>query len=459
MNLREKILVILGIMFICAFLVIFVFSLTFYADSVSNQERQQDNYQSALVLIWNFLILITITLALFSIVVILLIDRLVLVRLTTLIDRVRDRSRLPEGQQMPPMPGNDEFAHLDTVIAESQHRILESEGRYRDLVEQVPDYIIVHRDKILRYVNPAAARIFGYNPAEIIGKPLDQFLAPQSIPDVISAIRLRQAGDPVKPYEIVILARDNSFRTVMVNGAIIQYEGKPATLNVLTDITEWKQTENALRIATKKLNMLNRAALNDLNNQLFTLQGYLELSCSLATDNKLKGYLLKQREVCSKLQNQVAFIRHFQDIWMQPPKWQNVNNVFLYAISHLDLSHFSRKVQLSTLEIYADPLLEKVLYAIAENSLVHGKTATEIRCYYTRTVDEVVIFFEDNGVGIPADKKEEIFRHHYLTGGFPLTLARDILSITDMAIVETGVSGQGARFEIHVKKGFFRFIA
>ncbi len=66
-------------------------------------------------------------------------------------------------------------------------------------------------------------------------------------------------------------------------------------------------------------------------------------------------------------------------------------------------------------------------------------------------------FQEDNGVGIPPDKNEEIFRYPYMTKGFPLSLAREILSITDLMINETGEPGQGARFEICVKKGFFRF--
>ena len=69
----------------------------------------------------------------------------------------------------------------------------------------------------------------------------------------------------------------------------------------------------------------------------------------------------------------------------------------------------------------------------------------------------MIINFEDNGVGIPTDEKEQIFERGYgKNTGLGLFLASEILSITGMTIRETGEPGKGARFEIAVPKDGYR---
>ncbi len=81
-----------------------------------------------------------------------------------------------------------------------------------------------------------------------------------------------------------------------------------------------------------------------------------------------------------------------------------------------------------------------------------------IRVWYTTTHDGVTIYFEDDGVGIPQDKKEKIFLRSEGTRASrgSLVFVREILDITGITIVETGVPGKGARFEITVPNGAWR---
>jgi signal transduction histidine kinase len=94
-----------------------------------------------------------------------------------------------------------------------------------------------------------------------------------------------------------------------------------------------------------------------------------------------------------------------------------------------------------------------------DNAFQYGTTLTEIRRRVYEIPDGLVIVIEDNGVGIPQDHKERIFEEGF--GESPghshsLFLAREILSITDITIRETGRAGKGARFEIQVPKGMYR---
>jgi len=128
------------------------------------------------------------------------------------------------------------------------------------------------------------------------------------------------------------------------------------------------------------------------------------------------------------------------------------------GISHLDFSAIQRSVYLEKLEIYVDSLLERVFFTLADNTLKQGKTATTVTIGYRFGRDGLVIFYEDNGNGIPDTIKEKIFERGFGTQkGMELFLVREILSITGISIKETGIPGKCARFEIYVPKGAFQF--
>ena len=158
---------------------------------------------------------------------------------------------------------------------------------------------------------------------------------------------------------------------------------------------------------------------------------------------------------CRKLS---ALCKKLPGSGISPPRWQNVNYVVMNAVSHLDFTRISRTVNLDGLEIYADPLLEKVFDTLMENIVRHATGATRVTLQYREITDGITLLVEDNGPGIPEPDKEKIFEWGYAgKGGSGLFLAREILSITGISIRESGTAGTGARFEITVPKGGYRF--
>ena len=142
----------------------------------------------------------------------------------------------------------------------------------------------------------------------------------------------------------------------------------------------------------------------------------------------------------------------------KPPKWQNVNMAMLFGLSHISIGNIQHRLETENLEIFADPLLEKVCQRLFENSVKHGDHVTRIRVWKKTTSDGATIFFEDDGIGIPQDKKDQIF----LRSESPqasmrsLIFVREILDITGITIRENGEPGNGARFEMTVPKGSYR---
>ena len=220
---------------------------------------------------------------------------------------------------------------------------------------------------------------------------------------------------------------------------------------------ELAKSQQALVQSRKKLNLLNTVTFQDIQNAVFSLSGYLQLERENLTQEQQQRFRDKEIRIVQTISESLKFSAHYQNLGIQPPRWQGVLQVFLIGISHVDLMRLSRKLEVGDLEIYADPLLEQVFFTLAENVILHGKTATEIALGYRKTGEDLVLVFEDNGEGIPADMKENIFSRRYEEKkGQGLFLVREILEITGISIRESGEPGKGARFEMTVPKGAWR---
>lgn len=215
--------------------------------------------------------------------------------------------------------------------------------------------------------------------------------------------------------------------------------------------------QSALDLARKKLQILNTLTFQEIQNALFSLNGYLTLTKELVITEPETGYVQKSLEQMQTIERLLHVAKQFQDMGISPPRWQNVLEVFLFAISHLDLSSLQRDVNLAGLTIYADPLLEDALFYILENIPIHGTCATKYQAWYFETEEGVKLIFADNGTGIEPDKKQQIFESGFGTikqGG--LFITHEILSITSITIEENGIFGEGARFEITIPEGRYR---
>ncbi|MDO9325857.1 MAG: PAS domain-containing sensor histidine kinase [Methanoregula sp.] len=224
------------------------------------------------------------------------------------------------------------------------------------------------------------------------------------------------------------------------------------------EIQERKRFESAIQLANRKLNTLSSITRHDILNQITAIVMYLSLAEEQVTDPTTRMHLQKIEQVTQLIQKQIRFTRDYQSIGSSTPRWQQVSVTVKEAITDLDLGGVAVETALVDLEVYTDSLLEKVFYNLVENALRHGEKVTKVRFYYKETSEKLTIFCEDNGVGIPTDAKERIFkREYYRNTGYGLFLASEILSITGLTIKETGEPGKGARFEIAIPIGVFRF--
>jgi len=389
-----------------------------------------------------------------------------------------------------------DFQYMSSAVQKRQAALQESEERYRVLYRDNPSmFFTVSADRKIVMVNQFGAIQLGYTVDELEGQPVLNVFYPEDQTPVNEQLnKCLQYPGQIFSWQLRKVRKDNGVLWVEEYArAVCGPEGSLIVLIVCQNITERKRAEDevlrkseelsaayeeitataeelrqnydtlhksqqALEQARRKLNILNSITFSDIQNAVFSLAGYLELEKTVTLDEKLQRYLVKQIRIVRTITESLKFANNYQNLGLKPPAWQNVMQSFLYGISHLDISKLSRTLDVEGLEIYADPLLENVFFTLAENITLQGKTATEITLRYQESPEGLTLFFGDNGMGIQYDLKEKIFDRQYEEEkGLGLFLAREILSVTGITIRETGEPGKGARFEILVPKGAYRF--
>ncbi len=140
---------------------------------------------------------------------------------------------------------------------QAEEALRESESKYRNVVENAQEAILIAQDARLVFVNRAALYLTGYSEEKFLSVPFTDFIHPDDRNIVASHHLKRLMGEEVPPvYTFRVVRQDGSIRWVELNAAIISWEGKSATLNFLSDITERQRVEDALRESEEKYRLL-----------------------------------------------------------------------------------------------------------------------------------------------------------------------------------------------------------
>lgn len=264
-------------------------------------------------------------------------------------------------------------------------------------------------------------------------------------------------------HELKFIRADKRQIWVRTIGKPVIEEGKVVrvTGNIM-DITERKQLEISLREALQKLKVLTGITRHDVVNDLTAITLSLEIIQDAADEDTKQKYLAKALAASKILEKTIGFTQEYEDFGSIAGKWYKLLEILTAAKSAVVLGDIIVELRLDPgMEIFSDPIIRKVFTTLLENSIRHGgDNLSDIRVFTYEEEGNLVIVYEDNGMGIPPFEKEWIFDHGYgKNTGIGLFLAREILSITGLSIKECGIEGKGARFEIFVPNGGFRFFS
>jgi PAS domain S-box-containing protein len=342
-----------------------------------------------------------------------------------------------------------------TEMVRARKALQESEKKFRHILENLQDaYIRTDREGRLIMVNPSAVRMYGYSSAdEMIGLSASALYSDPS--ERQTMLRILQERGGITDFNGRGLRKDGTLFWISLNVQFITGEDGTVegTEGIVRDMSDRRAMEQAIREVNKKLNLLSSITRHDVVNQLTVLQGYTQLAARKNTDPVTADFLAKIDATSYKIAGQIEFTKTYQDLGIQNPAWFRLDE----TIARVSREIVTISATCNALEVYADPMIERVFFNLFDNAIRHGGqvTAIEVRC--ERAPDGLVIIVEDDGIGIDPDEKEQIFEKGFgKNTGFGLFLAREILALTGITIRETGFVGIGARFEITVPKEMWR---
>lgn len=152
----------------------------------------------------------------------------------------------------------------------------ESADSFRSLVETAHEGIAVVQNKRLVYLNPRMCEMTGYDEAELKALPSFMPLIDPSVREVMLANYQRRLAGKQAPqrYESLFLKKDGTRYPIELSGVAIVWQGQPATLNMVTDISERKAVEQKMQYLAHHDSLTglpNRSMLHDRLKQAITL--------------------------------------------------------------------------------------------------------------------------------------------------------------------------------------------
>lgn len=257
------------------------------------------------------------------------------------------------------------------LIDITEHRkivdaLRESEERYRLLIESSPVGVMIHRDGVYQFVNPAAVRLLGYErPGDLVGRSILDVVPPDRRDVIRARIETLSAHpEPTRFQDERLLRRDGSILNVEVVVSTINFAGGPARQVLILDVTEQRQAE-------RRQHLLMRELDHRVKNNLASVLALLDQTAASTRDID---------EFRRKFADRIKAMARTHEM-LARTKWSGVN---LAEIVRLSIAPYTveqgHRVQLDGSPIIIPPRpalpIGLALHELATNAIKHGSLST-----------------------------------------------------------------------------------
>ena len=353
-----------------------------------------------------------------------------------------------------------------TARRQAEDALRESEEQYRALAEHILQGISITRNGRRLFANPALATIFGYeHPEDLIGQDVRENIATHDQARVAAYRQSRSRGEPAPThYELQGVKRDGALIWLENTVAVIPWEGAPAIMNTVSDITARKRAEQEMRRIDRLalIGQLISGLAHAIGTPLNVIFGNAEL---LRMDLLGKGMstdtvesILRQSDRITRLMEQLL---HFARAIDQPMEPLDLRQPLSNALQLLE-SRFRRDGMIATLDVPAAlPLvwgsasqLEQVFLNLLVNAC-QAMTAGGNVIIQANVVEDrcVRIAFRDTGKGMSTQALEHAFEPFFTTKmsagtGLGLAICQQIIESYHGSIALDSVPGEGTTVTI-----------
>jgi PAS domain S-box-containing protein len=296
--------------------------------------------------------------------------------------------------------------------SETSELLRESQERYRSLVELSPDAINVFVDGKFVYANPASVRLFGASsPEDLIGREMRQF-----VPAGVGQLAHSGGGGdgnkgPLAMTTSKIVRLDGRAVDTESIAATIAYDGRPAVLAVMRDVSQRKELEDQVTQASEAERQRIGQDLHDGLGQLLTGMGYLSSVLQRKLSDKSLPEAVEAATIAGHLKEAIKLTRSLaRGLCPVDLKADGLMAALRELAAQVEETYRLRCVfRSSRPALMQDSATATHLYRIAQeavsNAVRHGR-AKHIDIDLSARKEGIVLTVEDDGVGIPPDRNE-----------------------------------------------------
>ena len=359
----------------------------------------------------------------------------------------------------------------EAVARMAAEALRESEEKYRVLVESVSEIIVVIQDGVACMVNPTAISVTGYSEEELSTTPFPAFIHPDDRDRVVERhwARLRGEEPLGRYYEFRLVTKDARVIWVVNCASIINWEGRPATLSILTNISEQKNLQDKLeqaldaeRNARTEQGRFIAMFSHEYRTPLAIIRGNIDL-IELKESSKTGDYAAE----LATMKRAVSRLVELMDISFAKSRiidYQTKGDVrAIKAVSFMEaLLEYIRTIRPAHEFIYEKQLdvsvtfngeaeyLKTALVNLLDNAVKYSTPNTPITINCRTESAELVISIRNYGFGLTPAEEEWLFEKYRRgsgsrnTGGagLGLWLVRDIITQHGGSITLKGVKSE-----------------
>ena len=305
-------------------------------------------------------------------------------------------------------------------------RMIETEKNYRQLIETIPDAILIYFEGTILYVNEAGKCLLGAEKKEeILGQSIYRVIHPSY--QEIARERLDQIRKNISVTNNVdqkIVRLDGKVIYVEVSSRLIHFEGKKAFLSVIEDVTHKKEETEGLLQKSEKLALVGQMAAgiaHEIRNPLTSIRGFIQLFQSKYTEDEQHFKL-----VLSELDRINLIVGEFL-VLSKPTavefKEKEITTLIKDVVTLINTQAIMNNIQI--VEEYRSVLpkvvceenqLKQVFINLLKNAIeaMPNGGIIEVKVL-EKDKDKVSIFITDQGMGIPEERIPKLGEPFYTT--------------------------------------------
>jgi PAS domain S-box-containing protein len=293
---------------------------------------------------------------------------------------------------------------------ETSELLRESQERYRSLVELSPDAINVFADGKFVYANPASVRLFGAeSPDDLIGREMREF-----VPAEVAQLAQNRGGadgdrGPMAMTASKIVRLDGRNVDTESIAATIAYDGRPAVLAVMRDISQRKELEDQVRQISEAERQRIGQDLHDGLGQLLTGLSFLGSVLQRKLSDKSLPEALEAATIAGHLKEAIALTRSLsRGLCPVDLKADGLMAALRELAAQVEETfHLQCIFRSSQPVLMRDSATATHLYRIAQeavsNAVRHGR-AKHVEIDLSARKEGIVLTVDDDGVGLPPDR-------------------------------------------------------